>query len=64
MDLLIKIINITLQRNDRNILDDVSLDIHAKSFLNIYGANGSGKTSFLKVIHTTSSMNYNTLNVN
>jgi len=50
MDLLIKIINITLQRNDRNILDDVSLDIHAKSFLNIYGANGSGKTSFLKVI--------------
>ncbi len=45
-----KIINLTLQRNDRNILDNISLDIHAKSFLNIYGANGSGKTSFLKVI--------------
>ncbi len=45
-----KIINLTLQRNDRNILDNISLDIHTKSFLNIYGANGSGKTSFLKVI--------------
>ena len=50
MDLLIKIINLTIQRNNRNILDNISLDIHTKSFLNIYGANGSGKTSFLKVI--------------
>ena len=50
MNLLIKIINLTIQRNNRNILDNISLDIHAKSFLNIYGANGSGKTSFLKVI--------------
>ena len=50
MNVLMKIINLTLQRNDRNILDNISLDIHAKSFLNIYGANGSSKTSFLKVI--------------
>ena len=50
MNLLMKIINLTIQRNDRNILDNISLDIHTKSFLNIYGANGSGKTSFLKVI--------------
>ena len=50
MNLLIKIINLTIQRNNRNILDNISLDIHTKSFLNIYGANGSGKTSFLKVI--------------
>tara|TARA_Y100000768_G_scaffold30111_1_gene19974 strand:- start:7 stop:609 length:603 start_codon:yes stop_codon:yes gene_type:complete len=50
MNVLMKIINLTLQRNDRNILDNISLDIHTKSFLNIYGANGSGKTSFLKVI--------------
>ena len=50
MNVLMKIINLTLQRNDRNILDNISLDIHTKSFLNIHGANGSGKTSFLKVI--------------
>ena len=50
MNVLMKITNLTIQRNDRNILDNISLDIHTKSFLNIYGANGSGKTSFLKVI--------------
>ncbi len=50
MNLLIKIVNLTIQRNNRNILNNISLDIHAKSFLNIYGVNGSGKTSFLKVI--------------
>ncbi len=50
MNVLMKIMNLTIQRNDRNILDNISLDIHTKSFLNIYGANGSGKTSFLKVI--------------
>lgn len=50
MNLLIKIINLTIQRNNKNILENISLDIHAKSFLNIHGANGSGKTSFLKVI--------------
>ena len=50
MNLLIKIINLSIQRNDRNILDNICLDIHLKSFLNFYGANGSGKTSFLKVI--------------
>ncbi len=50
MNILIKITNVTIQKNDRNILNNISLDIHEKSFLNIYGENGSGKTSFLKVI--------------
>ena len=50
MNVLIKITNLTVQRNDRNILENISLDVHKKSFLNVYGANGCGKTSFLKVI--------------
>ena len=50
MSAVIRIINLTIQKNDRNILDNISLDINEKSFLNIYGANGSGKTSLLKVI--------------
>ena len=47
---LIEIENISLLRNDKSILKDISLEIKKSKALNLYGLNGSGKTSLLKII--------------
>lgn len=49
-DILIEIENISLSRNDNNILKDISFKIEKSKALNLYGLNGSGKTSLLSII--------------
>jgi zinc transport system ATP-binding protein len=47
---LVRLNNINLSINKREILRDVSLDILPKSVLTIIGPNGAGKSTILKVI--------------
>ena len=47
---LLKIENISLRRNHKTVLNDISIKIPESSIINIYGSNGSGKTSFLKIL--------------
>lgn len=47
---LIQLKDISLSRNDKSIIRDMSLDINSSTVLNIYGHNGSGKTTLLKII--------------
>jgi heme exporter protein A len=42
--------NLTLYRNDTAIFSDISIDILKSQITNIYGHNGSGKTSLLKIL--------------
>ena len=42
-NLLIQLKDISLSRNDKSIIRDMSLDINSSTVLNIYGHNGSGK---------------------
>tara|TARA_B110000444_G_scaffold69601_1_gene65412 strand:+ start:137 stop:748 length:612 start_codon:yes stop_codon:yes gene_type:complete len=47
---LIEIDNISLLRNEKSILENISFHIKKSKALNLYGLNGSGKTSLLKII--------------
>ena len=47
---LISLENISLVRQDKEIINNYSLQIDQKQKYNIYGENGSGKTSLLKII--------------
>ena len=47
---LISLENISLVRQDKEIIKNYSLQINQKQKYNIYGENGSGKTSLLKII--------------
>ena len=47
---LIEIDNIALLRNEKSILENISFHIKKSKALNLYGLNGSGKTSLLKII--------------
>ena len=49
-NLLIQLKDISLSRNDKSIIRNMSLDINSSTVLNIYGHNGSGKTTLLKII--------------
>ena len=42
--------NLTLHRNDTAIFSNISIDILKSQITNIYGHNGSGKTSLLKIL--------------
>ena len=42
--------NLSLMRNDHYIIRDLSIEISPKTVVNIFGNNGSGKTSLLKVL--------------
>ncbi|MBH43864.1 MAG: heme ABC exporter ATP-binding protein CcmA [Gammaproteobacteria bacterium] len=46
----IKLENVTFKRNDRQIFSNISLDIGQAQIVNIFGPNGSGKTSLLRNI--------------
>lgn len=46
--LVLTLENINVRYRGRDILRDLSLDIHAGEFMALLGANGSGKTTFLK----------------
>lgn len=48
--ILLQLKNIDYSYNDVNVLKDISVDIDRTGITLIYGKNGSGKTSFLKVI--------------
>ncbi len=47
---LLEINNVCLTRNDISVISDFSLNIYSSSVTNIYGRNGSGKTSLLKMM--------------
>ena len=47
---LIEIENVSLLRNDKSVLKNISFEIKKSQALNLYGLNGSGKTSLLKII--------------
>ena len=47
---LLSLENVSLIRQDKTIINKYSLDINQKQKINIYGENGSGKTSLLKMI--------------
>ena len=49
-NIIIETKDITLYRNDSKIFEGISLDIEKTKLLNIYGRNGSGKTSLLKIL--------------
>ena len=47
---ILEIDKICLKRNDVSVISDFSLNIYSSSVTNIYGRNGSGKTSLLKIL--------------
>lgn len=47
---IIKISDVCLNVNNKNILNNVSFEIKNNDFLTIIGPNGAGKTSLLKII--------------
>tara|TARA_B100000579_G_scaffold372076_1_gene335022 strand:- start:82 stop:684 length:603 start_codon:yes stop_codon:yes gene_type:complete len=50
MSSLLESKNLSLMRNDHYIIRDLSIEIFPKTVVNIFGNNGSGKTSLLKVL--------------
>ncbi|MBN1972242.1 MAG: ABC transporter ATP-binding protein [Sedimentisphaerales bacterium] len=50
MKTIVKLKNIRFERNDRTILKDISWTIEQNQHWALLGANGSGKTSLLKII--------------
>ena len=50
MNKLLEIKNLSLTRNDYCIFSNINLDIQEGQLINIYGKNGSGKTSLLKIL--------------
>ena len=45
-----KLKKINLSRNDKKIISEISLCVYDSSVINIFGQNGSGKTSLLKML--------------
>jgi len=50
MNKLLEIKNLSLTRNDYCIFSNINLDVQEGQLINIYGKNGSGKTSLLKIL--------------
>ena len=49
-DALITLNNITLSHNGKNVLDDVSFQLHQGEFVTLIGPNGAGKSSLIKIL--------------
>ena len=49
-DRLIALQHVSLEREGRQILNDVSMDVHAGDFIAITGPNGGGKTTLLRIM--------------
>ena len=47
---IIRLRNVSFQRDDKVILDDVSMDIHQGSIVAIMGPSGVGKTTILRLV--------------
>ena len=47
---LIRLSNVAMAYDDRQILTDVNLDINRGDFIAITGPNGGGKTTLLRII--------------
>ena len=47
---IIEVEHVSFSYGERNVLRDISLDIHRGDYLGIVGNNGSGKTTLLKVM--------------
>ncbi len=56
--------NITIQRSGNIVLKNIGFSIFTGGCLNIYGANGSGKTSLINYIATFSDISKSTIFVN
>ncbi len=50
MTLLARMTNISVQFDERDVLDSVSLDIHSGEITTIIGPNGAGKSTLIKVL--------------
>ncbi len=50
MESLIKVENITLIRDKKNILNNISLEVKKRDFITIIGPNGAGKSMLLKCL--------------
>ncbi|MFP4522773.1 MAG: ATP-binding cassette domain-containing protein [Fibrobacterota bacterium] len=50
MHSLLKIQNLGISFGRKTVLSDISFDVKKKEMVNIFGANGSGKTSLIKAI--------------
>lgn len=48
--LLLKIENVSMKREDRLVLDNISLDVAKGDFIAITGPNGGGKTTLLRIL--------------
>lgn len=63
--MMLKINNISFSyRQDKKILDDISLDVNQGDVLGILGINGAGKTTFIKCINNIFSPDSGTVKVN
>ena len=50
MNTLVSASSVTVTRDNKNILDNVSLDVGDKDFITILGPNGAGKSMLLKCL--------------
>jgi len=63
-DPIIRIKNVSFQRDDKVILDDVSLDIQRGSIVAIMGPSGVGKTTILRLISGQLQPSHGSIEVN
>ena len=63
-DPIIRIQNVSFQRDDKVILDDVSMDIQRGSIVAIMGPSGVGKTTILRLISGQLQPSYGSIEVN
>lgn len=48
--IILRVKNISFRREDRQILQNVNLDVHKGDFIAITGPNGGGKTTLLRIV--------------
>ena len=49
-DYLIKVDNLSMSRNDTQIFSNISFELFPSHIINIFGKNGTGKTTLLKIL--------------